>query len=151
MVMTAMGTLNSTYNELDFNEIWAITKENLHTKYTPFTYNDIHLNEKLPIMKQNLCIFFFPIGRVECIWLFPRPINMFVLSTTSNICSPMTCDSEWPHPMSESESEVWIWAKRHPPANHNQFSFTTKNNNLEILKIPSYTLFLQYLNPNKKN
>ena len=29
----------------------AITKENLHTKYTPFTYNDGTLNKKPPIMK----------------------------------------------------------------------------------------------------
>ena len=42
-------------------------KENLHTKYTPFTYNDIALNKKLPIMKENLCIFVFVIGTVECI------------------------------------------------------------------------------------
>ena len=41
-------------------------KENLHTKYTPFTCNDVALNKKLPITKQNLCIFFFIIGRVEC-------------------------------------------------------------------------------------
>ena len=59
-------TLNSAYNEVAFNEKLAMMKENLHTKYTPFTYNDITLNEKLPIMKQNLCIFFFIIGRVEC-------------------------------------------------------------------------------------
>ena len=61
-------TLNSAYNEVAFNEKSAIMKENLHTKYTPFTYNDVALNEKLPIMKQNLCIFFFVIGRVECMW-----------------------------------------------------------------------------------
>ena len=34
-------------------------KENIHTKYTPFTHNDIALNEKPPIMKQNLYIFIF--------------------------------------------------------------------------------------------
>ena len=42
-------------------------KENLHTKYFPFTYNDVALNEKPPIMKENLCIFIFIIGGVECI------------------------------------------------------------------------------------
>ena len=60
------STLNSAYNEVTFNEKSAITKENLCTKYTPFTYKYITLNEKLPIMKQNLCIFFFIIGGVEC-------------------------------------------------------------------------------------
>ena len=49
-------TLNSAYNEVTFNKKSAIMKENLHTKYTPFTYNDVMLNEKPPIMKQNLCI-----------------------------------------------------------------------------------------------
>ena len=44
----------------------AITKENLCTKYFPFTYEYIALNEKPPIMKENLHIFFFVIGRVEC-------------------------------------------------------------------------------------
>ena len=39
-------TLNSAYNEVTFNEKSAITKENLHTKYTPFTYNDVALNER---------------------------------------------------------------------------------------------------------
>ena len=33
-------------------------KENLCTKYTPFTYKYIALNEKPPTMKQNLHIFF---------------------------------------------------------------------------------------------
>ena len=61
------STLNSAYNEVTFNEKSAITKENLCTKYTPFTYKYIILNEKLPITKQNLCIFFFVIDRVECI------------------------------------------------------------------------------------
>ena len=37
----------------------AIMKENLHTKYIPFTYNDVTLNKKPPITKQNLHIFFF--------------------------------------------------------------------------------------------
>ena len=59
-------TLNSAYNEVTFNKKLAITKENLPTKYTPFTYKDLTLNEKLPITKQNLCIFFFVIGGVEC-------------------------------------------------------------------------------------
>ena len=62
-IMSSQGnyvyTLNSAYNKVTFNEKLAITKENLHTKYTPFTYNDVALKEKLPIMKQNLCIFFF--------------------------------------------------------------------------------------------
>ena len=31
-------TLNSTYNEVAFNKKLAIMKENLGTKYTPFTY-----------------------------------------------------------------------------------------------------------------
>ena len=59
------STLNSTYNEVAFNEKLAITKENLYTKYFPFTYNDVTLNEKPPITKENLSIFFFfVIGRV---------------------------------------------------------------------------------------
>ena len=62
-------TLNSAYNKVAFNEKLPITKENLYIKYTPFTYKYIALNEKLPITKQNLCIFFFVIGRVECITL----------------------------------------------------------------------------------
>ena len=61
-------TLNSAYNEVAFNEKSAITKENLCTKYMPFTYKYIVLNENLPIMKQNLCIFFFVIHGVECSW-----------------------------------------------------------------------------------
>ena len=51
-------TRNSAYNEVAFNEKSAIMKENLRTKYTPFTYKYIGLNEKLPITKQNLRIFF---------------------------------------------------------------------------------------------
>ena len=51
--------LNSAYNKVAFNEKSAITKENLHTNYTPFTYNDVTLNKKPPITKGNLCIFFF--------------------------------------------------------------------------------------------
>ena len=43
----------------------AIMKENLHTKYSPFTYKYVALNEKPPIMKQNHHIFFFVIGRAE--------------------------------------------------------------------------------------
>ena len=50
-------TLNSPYNKVTFNEKSAITKENLHTKYTPFTYNDIDLNKKPPVTKQNLHFF----------------------------------------------------------------------------------------------
>ena len=61
-------TLNSIYNKVTFNEKSAITKENLCTKYLLFTYKDITLNKKLPIMKENLCIFFFIIGRVECMY-----------------------------------------------------------------------------------
>ena len=34
-------------------------KENLCTKYFPFTYKYITLNEKPPVMKENLCIFFY--------------------------------------------------------------------------------------------
>ena len=41
-------------------------KENLCTKYTPFTYKYIILNKNPPITKQNLRIFFFIIDRVEC-------------------------------------------------------------------------------------
>ena len=41
-------------------------KENLHTKYFPFTYNDVTFNEKPPIMKENLCIFIFIIGGIKC-------------------------------------------------------------------------------------
>ena len=52
-------TLNSAYNEVAFNEKLPITKENLSTKYTPFTYKYIALNENLPITRRNLCIFFF--------------------------------------------------------------------------------------------
>ena len=37
-VVHTTSTLNSTYNEVAFNEKLAIMKENLHTKYTPFTY-----------------------------------------------------------------------------------------------------------------
>ena len=51
-------TLNSACNEVTFNEKLAITKDNFHAKYTPFTYNDITLNKKPPITKQNLHIFF---------------------------------------------------------------------------------------------
>ena len=61
-------TLNSAYNEVAFNEKSAITKENLCTKYTPFTYKYIALNEKPPITKQSLRIFFFVIGGDECMY-----------------------------------------------------------------------------------
>ena len=66
--MTGLGkhTLNSAYNKVTFNEKWPVTKENVCTKYTTYTYKYIALNEKLPITKQNLHIFFFIIGRVEC-------------------------------------------------------------------------------------
>ena len=71
-------TLNSTYNEVTFNEKLPITKENLSTKYTPFTYKYIALNEKLPITKQNLCIFFFIIGGVECIVIYIMILNLMI-------------------------------------------------------------------------
>ena len=51
-------TLNSIYNKVTFNEKSAITKENLCTKYFPFTHKYVTLNEKPPITKQNLHIFF---------------------------------------------------------------------------------------------
>ena len=57
--ITFPNTLNSAYNEVTFNKKSAIMKENLCTKYTPFTYKYITLNEKPPIMRQNLHIFFF--------------------------------------------------------------------------------------------
>ena len=56
--LISANTLNSACQKVAFNKKSAITKENLHTKYTPFTYNDITLNEKPPIMKQNLHIVF---------------------------------------------------------------------------------------------
>ena len=58
VMYAALYTLNSIYNEVIFNEKLAIMKENLCTKYFPFTYKYITLNEKPPIMKENLCIFF---------------------------------------------------------------------------------------------
>ena len=76
--MRSKSTLNSVYNVVAFNKKLAITKENLHTKYTPFIYNDITLNKKPPIMKQNLCIVFFIIGRVECTRIFHIRINVNV-------------------------------------------------------------------------
>ena len=39
-------TLNSAYNKVTFNEKSAIMKENLLTKYTPFTFNEVALNKK---------------------------------------------------------------------------------------------------------
>ena len=51
-------TLNSAYNKVAFNKKSDITKENLCTKYFPFTHNDVTHNKKLPIMKENFCIFF---------------------------------------------------------------------------------------------
>ena len=62
-------TLNSIYNEVTFNEKSDIMKENLCTKYLPFTYKYIALNKKLPITRENIRIYFFVIGRVECIIL----------------------------------------------------------------------------------
>ena len=59
------NTLKSVYDEVAFNDKSAITKENLCTKYFPFTYKYITLNKKLPIIKENLC-FFFVIDGVEC-------------------------------------------------------------------------------------
>ena len=63
-------TLNSIYNKVALNEKLAITKENLCTKYFPFTCKYITLNKKPPIMKENLHIFFFIIGGVECICVY---------------------------------------------------------------------------------
>ena len=70
------STLNAAYNKVAFNEKSAIVKENLHTKYFPFTYNYISLKEKSPIMKGNLCIYFFIIGRVECIFYWICDLEM---------------------------------------------------------------------------
>ena len=53
-----MNTLNFAYNEVTFNEKLPIMKENLSTKYTPFTYKYIALNENPPITRPNLHIFF---------------------------------------------------------------------------------------------
>ena len=58
LALACACTLNSAYNEVAFNETLAIMKENLCTKYTPFTYKYITLNEKLPLKKQNFHIFF---------------------------------------------------------------------------------------------
>ena len=52
------NTLNSFYKEVAFNKKLPIMKENLCTKYTPFTYKYIALNEKLPITKQISAYFF---------------------------------------------------------------------------------------------
>ena len=43
---TWTDTLNSAYNKVAFKEKSAITKENLCTKYFPFTYNHVALNKK---------------------------------------------------------------------------------------------------------
>ena len=75
--LSSQNTLNSVYNEVAFNEKSAITKENLCTKYTPFTYKDVVLKEKLPITKENLHIFFFVIVRVECISLYMKKENFW--------------------------------------------------------------------------
>ena len=48
-------TPNSAYNEVAFNKKSAITKENHHTKYTPFTYNDVALNRVECIMIEVKC------------------------------------------------------------------------------------------------
>ena len=69
-------TLNSTYNEVAFDEK---LKENVCTKYTTNTYKYVALNEKLPITKQNLSIFFFIIGRVECISIYMWPRTLFLI------------------------------------------------------------------------
>ena len=45
-VTRSLNTLNSAYNEVAFNEKSVITKENLRTKYFPFTYNDVALKRK---------------------------------------------------------------------------------------------------------
>ena len=70
------STLNSVSNKVAFNEKSAITKENLCTKYFPFTYKYVILNKKLPIMKENLCIFFFIIGGVEGIIIHFKTIEI---------------------------------------------------------------------------
>ena len=62
----SLYTLNFICNEVTFNEKLAIMKENLCTKYFPFTYKYFALNKKPPIAKENLHIFFFVIGGVEC-------------------------------------------------------------------------------------
>ena len=79
IIVQIQYTLNSTYNEVAFNEKSAITKENLCTKYTPFTHEYIALNEKPPIMKQNLHIFFFIIGRVECTNIMTSAVLLYKL------------------------------------------------------------------------
>ena len=70
-------------------------KENLCTKYTPFTYKYITLNDKPPIMKQNLCIFFFIMGGVEFIWfvLFLLHIKCIICHRNFKLYTQMcTCD-----------------------------------------------------------
>ena len=64
------STLNSAYNEVALNKKSAIMKENIHTKYTPFTYNDLALNEKPPITKQNLHIFFLLQAELSVLTLY---------------------------------------------------------------------------------
>ena len=58
MHMDILNTFNSIYNKVAFNEKLAVMKENLCTKYYPFTYKYVALNEKPPVTKENLCIFF---------------------------------------------------------------------------------------------
>ena len=52
-------TLNSVYIQFSFKEKLAITKENLYTKYFPFTYKYVTLNEKPPINEGKSPHFFF--------------------------------------------------------------------------------------------
>ena len=84
-------TLNSTYNKVTFNQKLAIIKENLHTKYTPFTYNDITLYENPSIMKQNLHIFFV-IGRVGC-----KPCNHYGCANWKTLQLEHSIDHNFPH------------------------------------------------------
>ena len=61
------GNLHSTLpiTKLPSKKFGYNEGKSLHQIYL-FTYKYIGLNEKPPIMKQNFCIFFFVIGRVEC-------------------------------------------------------------------------------------
>ena len=53
-----MHTLNSAYNEVTFNENLAITKENLHTKYTNSPINTSALTKATYNEVKFLHIFF---------------------------------------------------------------------------------------------